>query len=121
MPPKVHIDVKLGHLRDYVASKLAELASRGKTTLKDIFASQKTTEEASFYNFLWASEEKFTDAQRAHAHETLALLRQHCESSGDLHPAAGVGCDSSPSGCLQRDRSHSAKRPALDEEILQQF
>ena len=98
MPPKVDTDVKLGQLRSYVAANVAQLASSKKTILKVIFDSRKreSSEEANFYKFLLSKEQSFTDAQRTHAEETLAILTQYRASSGDAHPAAsassGIGC-----------------------------
>ena len=88
MPPKVDPDVKLNQLRSYVASNVRQLASTGKTSLKGIFSAKRTSEEGGFYEFLWSSEHAFTDVQRAHADETLALVTQHSVNSGDAHPAA---------------------------------
>ena len=89
MPPKVDPDVKLNQLRSYVASNVRQLASTGKTSLKGILFAKRTIEEAGFYWFLWSSEHAFTDVQRAHADETLALVTQHSVNSGDAHPAEG--------------------------------
>ncbi len=51
MPPKADPDVKLEQMRSYVAAHVAELASSKKATLKDMFAAQTNSDEASFYFF----------------------------------------------------------------------
>ena len=103
MPPKVDTDWKLGQLRSYVASHLAQLVSSEKATLKGIFAARQreSREEASFHKFLWSQEATFTDAQRRHAEETLAILTQCTASSGDSH-LAGAGSASNDDAHLVR-------------------
>ena len=92
MPPKLDIDVKLKQLRSYIAANLSQLASSDRTTLKAIFAARKreSNADANFYKFLWSNEMTFTDAQRAHAEETIALVYNHRANSSDAHPAAVV-------------------------------
>ena len=100
MPPKVDTDVKLDQLRRYVTSNVRQLASGGKTSLKEIFGVKRNSEEASFYKFLWSYQNTFTDVQRAHADATLALLTQYSANSGDAHPAVapGVGAEHGAAG-----------------------
>ena len=100
MPPKLDIDVKLKQLRSYIAANLSQLASGDRTTLKAIFAARKreSNADANFYKFLWSNERTFTDAQRAHAEETMALVNRHRANSGDAHPAAAVGHENSGVG-----------------------
>ena len=95
MPPKVNTDDKLSQMRSYVAANVAQLASSEKATLKDMFGARQREcrEEASFYKFLWSYEKSFTNAQRTHAEETLAILTQYGARSGDAHPAANAGSD----------------------------
>ena len=90
MPPKVNTDDKLSQMRSYVAANVAQLASSEKATLKDMFGARQREcrEEASFYKFLWSYEKSFTNAQRTHAEETLAILTQYGTRSSDAHPAA---------------------------------
>ena len=97
MPPKLDIDVKLKQLRGYIAANLSQLASGDRTTLKAIFAARKreSNADANFYKFLWSNERTFTDAQRAHAEETMAMVNRHRANSGDAHPAAAVGHENS--------------------------
>ena len=88
MPPKLSeaaIDGKLVALRDYVRCHREELASRGSSCMKDVFAAQRNNEESRFYLFLYKYEAHFTEAQRRHVSETLA---QHRESSGGAQCAA---------------------------------
>ena len=111
MPPKVDTDVKLSQLRSYVAANVAVLASSEKTMLKDIFGvrQRESKEEASFYKFLWACEKSFTDAQRTHAEETLAILTQYSASRGDAHPADGASRgDAHPADSASSGDAHLA-------------
>lgn len=100
MPPKLDIDVKLEQLRGYIAANLSQLASVDRTTLQAIFAARKreSNADANFYRFLWSNERTFTDAQRAHAEETMALVNKHRANSGDAHPGAAVGRENSGDG-----------------------
>ena len=90
MPPKLDVQVKLQQIRSYVNSNVRQLASRNKTSLKAVFAvgQHLSTEEKGFYMHLHRHEHSFTDDQRSHADQTLALLTQHSASSRDLHPVA---------------------------------
>ena len=88
MPPKLSeaaIDGKLVALRDYVRCHREELACRGSSCMKDVFAAKRNAEESRFYLFLYKYEAHFTEAQRRHVRETLA---QHRESSGGAQCAA---------------------------------
>ena len=99
------LDGNLTELRVYVCAHLAELGPRAKASLKACFALQVCDEERRVYLFLHKHEKRFTEAQRTHMDETLALLMQHGKSSGDLHPAAGAGSEAAPSSSLKRDLS----------------
>ena len=54
MPPKLSqaaLAGKLDAIRDYVRDHREELASRGSTCLKDVFAAKRNAQEAHFYLF----------------------------------------------------------------------
>ena len=106
MPPKVDAGGKLDQLRRYVTSNVRQLASRGATSLKEIFGAQSNSEEASFYRFLWSYQNTFTDVQRAHADETLALLTPN---SGDGHHAVAPGMGAEHGGGQPTAPKRSAK------------
>ena len=84
----MQLDNKLEALRDYVSAHLDDLATVSSRSLKAVFARQRNSTERSFYKFLWSSAKRFTEAQRSHGDETLALLLHHRESSGDAHTVA---------------------------------
>ena len=99
MPPKLseaRIDSKLNALREYVLDHLEDLASRDNSCLKTVFAKRRNDEEASFYLFLYKNEARFTETQRRHMHETLAMLAQRCESSSGARPVARIVSEALP-------------------------
>ena len=149
MAPKVDIDMKLKELREYVESNDKQLAAKGKHVLKSFF-SQCNPQERSFYFFLSHHEHSFTNAQRAHAEETLALLLHPAPNLSTQHEARKPlkrKTSSFPQNALSQSSSSSAsggahpavlKRacfssasgnahtaddalPALDESILQKI
>jgi hypothetical protein len=108
------IDSKLADIRDYVRADLRNLVARGAATMKAIFSAKRqvTIEdhtETAFYQFLQKYEERFSEAQRAYADETFALLAQYRQSSG-VHTRAETGCRAASSNDPQRDRSRSVRR-----------
>ena len=118
MPPKLsaqQIDSKLADIRDHVRADLRNLVARGAATMKAVFGAKRDRVNmedhtaTAFYAFLHRYEERFSEAQRAYADETFALLAQYRQSSG-VHTRAETGCRAASSNDPQRDRSRSVRR-----------
>ena len=116
MPPKLsstQLDSKLEALRDYVCAHLDDAASVSSRNLQAVFARQRNFMERNFYKFLWASAGRFTEAQRSHGDETLALLLRHRESSGDAHSGARTAAAKAKRGrqsCSSRHQSNRSSK-----------
>ena len=107
MPPKLSeaaIDARLDAVRDYVRDHREQLASRGNSCLRHLFAGRRNGEETRLYLFMYKNEARFTYDQRRHAHETLGLLRPP-EASGNAAQAADRARDAGadPGGDAQRN------------------